>query len=91
MQDTFRKSLKIETVFKELLKHQLFKLHDDSEAQVHNLYFHQLLHKEYEEKKMAYWEEYIAKKTKTKLNFKLGASCSCYILPFFLQIFLLQF
>lgn len=44
---------KIETVFKELLEHQ-FKLPDNSEAQVHKLSFHQLLHEEYKEKKMTY-------------------------------------
>lgn len=44
---------KIETVFKELLEHQ-FKLPDNSEAQVHKLSFHQLIHEEYKEKKITY-------------------------------------
>lgn len=43
---------KIETVFNELLEHQLFKLHGNSEAQVHKFYFHQFIHEEYKEKKI---------------------------------------
>lgn len=43
---------KIETVFKELLEHQLFKLHGNSEAQVHKFYFHQFIHEEYKKKKI---------------------------------------
>lgn len=70
-------------------EHQLFKLQDTSEGQVHKLYFHQFIHKR---TKKVLSDLLRTQQTRSKkiLKFKLGASCSWDVLPFFLQIFWLQ-